>query len=81
VFGCEGSADTEVILAAMDRAAEDRMDVVNMSLGDAFATWPDYPDAAAADALTDAGTLVVASAGNSGDSGLFSSGSPGVGAL
>ncbi len=79
VFGCEGSADTEVILAAMDRAAEDKMDVVNMSLGDAFATWPDYPDAAAADALTDAGTLVVASAGNSGESGLFSSGSPGVG--
>ena len=79
VFGCEGSADTEVILAAMDRAAEDDMDVVNMSLGDAFATWPDYPDAAAADALTDAGTLVVASAGNSGESGLFSSGSPGVG--
>ncbi len=79
VFGCEGSADTEVILAAMDRAAADEMDVVNMSLGDAFATWPDYPDAAAADALTDAGTIVVASAGNSGESGLFSSGSPGVG--
>ncbi len=79
VFGCDGSADTEVILAAMDRAAADEMDVVNMSLGDAFATWPDYPDAAAADALTDAGTLVVASAGNSGESGLFSSGSPGVG--
>ncbi len=79
VFGCDGSADTEVILAAMDRAAADEMDVVNMSLGEAFATWPDYPDAAAADALTDAGTLVVASAGNSGDSGLFSSGTPGVG--
>lgn len=79
VFGCDGSADTEVILAAMDRAAADQMDVVNISLGDAFATWPDYPDAAAADALTDAGTLVVASAGNSGESGLFSSGSPGVG--
>ncbi|MGV8907570.1 MAG: S8 family serine peptidase [Propionicimonas sp.] len=79
VFGCEGSADTEVILAAMDRAAADGMDVVNMSLGEAFATWPDYPDAAAADALTDAGTLVVASAGNSGESGLFSSGTPGVG--
>lgn len=79
VFGCDGSADTEVILAAMDRASADGMDVVNMSLGEAFATWPDYPDAAAADAMTDAGTLVVASAGNSGESGLFSSGSPGVG--
>ncbi|MCB0913155.1 MAG: S8 family serine peptidase, partial [Propionibacteriaceae bacterium] len=79
VFGCEGSADTEVILAAMDKAAADGMDVVNMSLGSAFDTWPDYPDAAAADALTAAGTLVVASAGNSGDYGLFSTGSPAVG--
>jgi subtilisin family serine protease len=79
VFGCEGSSDTEVILAAMDRAAADDMDVINMSLGDAFMTWPSYPDAAAASALTAAGTIVVASAGNSGDSGLFSSGAPGVG--
>ncbi|HSK34229.1 MAG TPA: S8 family serine peptidase, partial [Propionicimonas sp.] len=79
VFGCGNSADTEIILAAMDRAAADGMDVINMSLGEAFATWPDYPDAAAADALTDAGTLVVASAGNAAESGLFSSGTPGVG--
>ncbi len=80
VFGCEGSTDTEVILAAMDLAAADRMDVVNMSLGDAYMTWPGYPTAAAADALTAAGTLVVASVGNEGYAGgLFSSGAPAVG--
>lgn len=79
VFGCEGSTDTEVILAAMDMAAADHMDVVNMSLGSDFDSWPDYPDAAAADALTAAGTIVVAAAGNAGDSGLFSTGSPSVG--
>ncbi|MFT4108199.1 S8 family serine peptidase [Propionicimonas sp.] len=79
VFGCDGSADTEVILAAMDRAAADGMDVVNMSLGESFASWPDYPDAAAADALRLAGTIVVAAAGNDGTDGLFAAGSPGVG--
>ncbi|MGC3995918.1 MAG: S8 family serine peptidase [Propionicimonas sp.] len=79
VFSCDGSADTEVILAAMDRAAADGMDVVNMSLGESFASWPDYPDAAAADALRRAGTIVVAAAGNDGLDGLFSAGSPGVG--
>ncbi len=79
VFGCDGSSDTEVILAAMDAAAADDMDVVNMSLGSTFDTWPDYPDAAAVSALTAAGTLVVASVGNAGESGLFSSGSPSVG--
>lgn len=78
VFGCDGSSDTEVILTAMDLAAADDMDIVNMSLGDAFMTWPGYPTAVAADALTAAGTLVIASAGNSGESGLFSSGAPGV---
>jgi subtilisin family serine protease len=79
VFGCEGSADTEVILAAMDRAAADGMDVVNMSLGSEFDSWPDYPEAAAASALTAAGTLVVAAAGNDGADGLFTAGTPSVG--
>ncbi len=79
VFGCDGSADTAVILAAMDRAAADDMDVVNMSLGSEFDSWPDYPEAAAASALTAAGTLVVAAAGNDGADGLFTAGTPSVG--
>ncbi|MCB0913217.1 MAG: S8 family serine peptidase, partial [Propionibacteriaceae bacterium] len=79
VFGCEGSTDTAVILDAMDLALTDEMDVVNMSLGSDFDSWPSYPDAVAASNLTKAGVVVVAAAGNSGDTGLFSAGSPGVG--
>lgn len=79
VFGCEGSTDTEVLIEAMDAALTDGMDVVNMSLGSDFDSWPSYPDAVAASGLVKAGVVVVAAAGNSGDTGLFSAGSPGVG--
>lgn len=79
VFGCEGSTDTEVIIEAMEKALTDGMDIVNMSLGSDFDSWPSYPDAVAASGLTKAGVVVVAAAGNSGDTGLFSAGTPAVG--
>ena len=79
VFGQEGSTDTEVIIDAMEKALADGMDVVNMSLGSDFDSWPSYPDAVAASGLVTAGVVVVAAAGNSGDTGLFSAGTPGVG--
>ncbi|GAA1392064.1 S8 family serine peptidase [Luteococcus peritonei] len=79
VFGCEGSTSSEVIVAAMERAQADGMDVVNMSLGATMMTWPDYPTATAADALSRAGTVVVTSAGNAGEDGAFSGGAPGIG--
>ncbi|MFC4334038.1 S8 family serine peptidase [Salininema proteolyticum] len=78
VFGCEGPSSQEIIIAAMEAAAEDGMDVVNMSLGYAY-QWPEYPTAVAASALVDEGTVVVASAGNAGESGTFSLGAPSVG--
>lgn len=78
VFGCEGSSDSEIILAAMEQAYADGMDVVNMSLGASFMTWPSYPTAQAADAFTAAGQTYTVSAGNSGTSGTFSGGAPGV---
>ncbi|WP_052436560.1 S8 family serine peptidase [Georgenia sp. SUBG003] len=78
VFGCSGSSDTEVILAAMERAADDGMDVVNMSLGASYVTWPSYPTAAAADAMADRGVVMVISQGNEGDMGTFSGGAPSV---
>jgi len=78
VFGCSGSSDTEVILAAMERAADDGMDVVNMSLGASYMTWPSYPTAAAADAMVDRGVVMVISQGNEGDMGTFSGGAPSV---
>ena len=67
------------MIAAMERALADDMDVLNMSIGSAFNTWPQYPTAAASDALVNAGVSVVASIGNSGANGLYSAGAPGVG--
>lgn len=79
VFGCEGTTSAEVLLQAMERAAADGMDVVNMSIGQAF-SWPQYPTAIAAGALVDQGVSVIASIGNSGEFGVFSSSAPGLGA-
>jgi subtilisin family serine protease len=80
IFGCEGSTDSTVILSALNMAKADGMDIVNLSLGSDFASWPDYPDAAAASNLAANGVVVTVSAGNSGDTGLFSAGTPAVGA-
>jgi minor extracellular serine protease Vpr len=85
VFGCDGSTSADIMLAAMERALHDNMDVLNMSIGSAF-QWPQYPTAAAADRLvTKKGIVVVASIGNNGPggstpNGLYSAGAPGVGA-
>ncbi|HSK33986.1 MAG TPA: S8 family serine peptidase, partial [Propionicimonas sp.] len=80
VFGCEGGTDTEIILKALTKAKADKMDVVNLSLGSDFDSWPSYPDAVAVANLAKAGVVVAVAAGNSGDTGLFSAGSPAVGA-
>src|SRR5438128_98484 len=81
VFGCNGSTDTDVMIAAMQQALKDGADVLNMSIGSAFSNWPESPEAVASDNLVDKGVVVVASIGNSGVNGgqLWSAGSPGVG--
>jgi minor extracellular serine protease Vpr len=78
VFGCNGSTDSDIMAAAMERALELGADVLNMSIGAAFVTWPQYPTAVAADNLVDAGVVVVTSTGNSGANGLWSASAPGV---
>lgn len=78
VFGCTGSTTADIMLAAMERALADDMDVLNMSIGSAF-QWPQYPTAQASDRLVNKGMVVVASIGNSGANGLYSAGSPGLG--
>ena len=80
VFGCEGSTDTAIILKALNRAKRDGMNVVNISLGSDFDSWPSYPEAVAVANLSRAGVVVVVAAGNSGETGLFSAGTPAVGA-
>ncbi|MEW6706726.1 MAG: S8 family serine peptidase [Pseudomonadota bacterium] len=78
VFGCDGSTSSDVMLAAMERAYADGMQVLNISIGSAF-QWPQYPTAQAASRLVDKGLIVVASYGNSGASGLYAGSAPGVG--
>lgn len=78
IFGCEGNVDSDIILKAMEAAAKDKMDIVNMSLGWSLATWPSYPEAVAADNLVDRGVIVVDSMGNDGEKGTFTGGAPGV---
>lgn len=70
VFGCEGS--TDLTGQALDRALDpnndgkydDRVDVVNMSLGSDYGATDD-PENVIVDALTRQGVLSVAAAGNS----------------
>jgi hypothetical protein len=50
VFGCEGSTTADIMIAAMEMAYADGMDVLNMSIGSAF-QWPQYPTAVAASNL------------------------------
>lgn len=76
VFGCSGSAGTDVIVKAMERAEADGVRVINMSLGSSFA-WPESAEAQAANQLVKDGVVVVASIGNSGASGLWAVGAPG----
>jgi subtilisin family serine protease len=81
VFGCNGATDNDNIVAALERAYTDGAQVVNMSIGDDYASWPEEPTAQASDLLVSKGVVVVAAEGNAGsvNTALFSGGDPGVG--
>jgi minor extracellular serine protease Vpr len=79
VFGCAGSTSSDIMVAAMERALADGVDVLNMSIGAAF-QWPQYPTAQAADRLVNKGVVVVTSAGNDGARGAYALSAPSVGA-
>lgn len=74
VFGCDGSTSYDIVVAALDQAVRDQVDVVNLSLGSAFGTADDL-GAKAVDNATRAGVVVVASAGNEGPN-AYLSGTP-----
>jgi minor extracellular serine protease Vpr len=78
VFGCVGSTFADIMIAAMEMAYADGMQVLNMSIGSAF-QWPQYPTATASDNLVNKGMVVVASIGNSGANGVYSASAPGLG--
>ncbi|WP_349741412.1 S8 family serine peptidase [Roseateles cavernae] len=83
VFGCNGSTEADIMLAAMERALADGMQVINQSIGSGR-QWPQYPTAQAASRLAKKGVVMVASIGNNGPGGsspdaLYAAGAPGVG--
>lgn len=78
VFGCSGPTASDIIVAAMEKAFEDGMDVINLSLGGG-SSWADYPTAKAGDRLSKAGMVVVAAMGNDGAYGLWETSAPSVG--
>lgn len=70
VFGCEGAVGVDVIVAALERAVADNMDIVNMSLG-SFGEWTGDPLDQAVEKAAKQGLIVVFSAGNNGAEGPF----------
>jgi minor extracellular serine protease Vpr len=80
VFSCVGSVDNDIIVAALERAYNDGAQVVNMSIGDDYASWPEEPTALASDELERNGVVVAVAMGNAGgvNTALFSGGDPGT---
>ncbi|UPM52795.1 S8 family serine peptidase [Gottfriedia acidiceleris] len=80
VLGPYGSGGDSNIIAGIDKAVEDKMDVINLSLG-AGITNPLDPMSVAINNATLAGTVCVIAAGNGGTGGKYTIGSPASSAL
>ncbi len=79
VLGPYGSGTSEGIIAGIDKAVQDGMDVINMSLG-ATVNDPLYATSIAVNNAVLSGVTTVVAAGNSGDK-MWTLGSPGSAAL
>ncbi|WP_257143939.1 S8 family serine peptidase [Bacillus sp. AFS002410] len=79
VLGPGGGGTSEAIIAGIDRAVQDGMNVINMSLG-ATLNDPLYATSIAVNNAVLSGVTTVVAAGNSGDK-MFTLGSPGAAAL
>ncbi|KAF9923390.1 hypothetical protein FBU30_006546 [Linnemannia zychae] len=77
VFPCQGSSKDDVIIAALERAYADGMDVVNLSLGGG-SSWDNTSLAKVAGRLANLGVVVVAAIGNDGDLGIDEVSSPSI---
>ncbi|SFD18596.1 S8 family serine peptidase [Bacillus sp. UNCCL81] len=79
VLGPYGSGSSENVIAGIDKAVQDGMDVINLSLGAAIND-PYYPTSTAINYAVLNGVTAVVSAGNSGPN-AFTLGSPGTAAF
>ncbi|MGG3854127.1 S8 family serine peptidase [Caldifermentibacillus hisashii] len=75
-LGPGGFGTTEMIIAAVEQAIKDRVDVLNLSLGTSI-NGPDLPTSLALDKAVENGIVAVTSNGNSGPD-LWTVGSPGT---
>ncbi|CED82778.1 subtilisin-like protease [Phaffia rhodozyma] len=78
VFGCEGGSQNDVVMAAMIRAAEEKSDIIQMSLGGP-AGWTTDPESVLAARIAKRGIVMSIAAGNDGTEGLFYSSAPSSG--
>jgi minor extracellular serine protease Vpr len=75
-LGPGGAGNTEQVLAAIDAAIKDKVDVLNLSLGNNV-NGPDLPISQALNKASEKGIIAVTSNGNSGP-GVWTVGSPGT---
>lgn len=75
-LGPGGSGTTEQVLAAIDEAIKDKVDILNLSLGNDI-NGPDLPISLAINKAVDHGIIAVTSSGNAGPN-LWTIGSPGT---
>ncbi len=75
-LGPTGMGTTEQVIEAIEKAVEDGVDVINLSLGNTV-NGPDWPTSIALDKAVEEGVVAVTSNGNSGPN-LWTVGSPGT---
>lgn len=75
-LGPGGAGTTEQVIAAIDQAIEDKVDVLNLSLGNNV-NGPDLPLSAALNHAVEHGIIAVTSSGNSGPN-IWTVGTPGT---
>lgn len=75
VFNCDGLTTNDAVIAAMERALLDGMDIVNLSLR-RDGPWARSTISLAAERLVERGVIVVAAMGNDGGEGLWKGSAP-----
>jgi minor extracellular serine protease Vpr len=73
-LGPGGVGTSETVLAAIERAVKDKVDIINLSLGNDV-NGPDWPTSIALNKAVEKGVLAITAAGNSGPA-LWTVGSP-----
>jgi len=75
-LGPGGMGTSDQVIAAIDQAIKDNVDIINLSLGNNV-NGPDWPTSLALDRAVESGIVAVTSSGNSGPD-LWTVGSPGT---